>query len=123
MMKKRIAANPSIHLLVHHRDFSLVWTAGLISMMGDWALWIVLPIRVYELTGSSLATGGLVASLVGAQLVFGSFAGPAAAPVACRSGPQSFSGPFPAASVARWARRRTMLSASLLQAVVILPLL
>src|SRR6188768_4142391 len=75
MMGKRIAANSSVRLLVRHRDFSLVWTAGLISMMGDWILWIVLPIRVYELTGSSLATAGLVASLVAPQIVFGSFAG------------------------------------------------
>ena len=98
MMGKRIAANSSIQLLVHRRDFSLVWTAGLISMMGDWILWIVLPIRVYELTGSSFATAGLVASLVAPQIVFGSFAG---------------------VFVDRWDRRRTMMFASLLQAVVI----
>ena len=102
MMGKRIAANSSVQLLVHHRDFSLVWTAGLISMMGDWILWIVLPIRVYELTGSSFATAGLVASLVAPQIVFGSFAG---------------------VFVDRWDRRRTMMFASLLQAVVIVPLL
>lgn len=102
MMGKRIAASSSLQLLVHHPDFSLVWTAGLISMMGDWVLWIVLPIRVYELTGSSFATAGLVASLVAPQIVFGSFAG---------------------VFVDRWDRRRTMMIASLLQAVVILPLL
>src|SRR6478735_11470029 len=102
MMRKRIAANSSIHLLVRHRDFGLVWTAGLISTMGDWVLWIVLPIRVYELTGSSLATAGLVASAVGPRIVCGSFAG---------------------VFVDRWARRRTMMFASLLQAVVIVPLL
>ena len=44
MMGRRIAANSSLQLLVHHRDFSLVWIAGLISMMGDWVLWIVLPL-------------------------------------------------------------------------------
>ena len=101
-MGRRIAANSSLQLLVHHRDFSLVWIAGLISMMGDWVLWIVLPIRVYELTGSSFATAGLVASLVAPQIVFGSFAG---------------------VFVDRWDRRRTMMFASLLQAAVILPLL
>jgi hypothetical protein len=59
MMGKRIAANSSVQLLLHHRDFSLVWTAGLISMMGDWILWIVLPIRVsaiyQRLTGARYA--------------------------------------------------------------------
>ena len=102
MMKKRIASSPSLRVLVHHRDFRLVWTAGLISMMGDWVLWIVLPIRVYELTGSSLATSGLVASIVGPRIVFG-----------------SFSGVF----VDRWDRRRTMMFASLGQAAVVIPLL
>src|SRR6186997_2039331 len=102
MMGKRIAATSSLGLLVRYRDFGLVWTAGLISMMGDWVLWIVLPIRVYELTGSSLATAGLVAAAVGPRIVFGSFAG---------------------VFVDRWDRRRTMMFASLLQAVVIVPLL
>ena len=92
-MGKRIATNSSVQLLAHHRDFSLVWTAGLISMMGDWILWIVLPIRIYELTGSSFETAGLVASLVAPQIVFGSFAG---------------------VFVDRWDRRRTMMFASLL---------
>src|SRR4051794_13022419 len=102
MMGTRIASSSSLRVLVHHRDFSLVWTAGLISMMGDWVLWIVLPIRVYELTGSSLATAGLVASIVGPRIVFGSFAG---------------------VFVDRWDRRRTMMFASLGQAAVIIPLL
>src|SRR5690348_5956826 len=102
MMGKRIAADSSLCLLVRHSDFSLVWTAGLISMVGDWVLWIVLPIRVYELTGSSLATAGLVAAAVAPRIVFG-----------------SFSGVFGD----RWDRRRTMMFASLLQGVAIIPLL
>jgi MFS family permease len=101
-MGKRIASSSSLRLLVHQRDFGLVWTAGLISMIGDWVLWVVLPIRVYELTGSSLATAGLVASLVGPRIVFGSFAG---------------------VFVDRWDRRRTMMIASVLQAAAIVPLL
>ena len=44
MVAKRIAASSGVRLLVRHRDFSLVWTAGLVSMMGDWVLAIVLPI-------------------------------------------------------------------------------
>src|SRR4051794_23601246 len=102
MMAKRIAANSSLQLLLRHRDFSLVWTAGLVSMMGDWILWVVLPIRVYEVTGSTLATARPVASLVGAHIDVGSFAG---------------------IFVERWARRRTIMLASLLQVSTICPLL
>jgi MFS family permease len=89
-------------LLLHRRDFALVWAGGLVSMMGDWVLWVVLPLRVYELTGSPLAAGALVASLVGPQIVFGSVAG---------------------VFVDRWDRRRTMVAASLLQAAALVPLL
>lgn len=102
MMMRRILRGSSLGLLVRHRDFGLVWTAGLISMIGDWMLWVVLPLRVYELTGSSLATAGLVASLVAPQIVLGSFAG---------------------VLVDRWDRRRTMVATSILQAVTVLPLL
>ena len=57
---------------------------------------------VDELTGSSLATAGLVASRVAPQIVFGSFAG---------------------VFVDRWDRRRTMVAVtSLAQAVTVLPL-
>src|SRR5215208_5672601 len=91
-----------LRLLLRRRDFALVWTAGLISMMGDWVLWIALPIRVYELTGSALATSGVIASLVAPEIVFGSVAG---------------------VFVDRWDRRRTMVIANVLQAAALVPLL
>src|SRR5215208_3329936 len=90
-----------LRLLLRRRDFALVWTAGLISMMGDWVLWIALPIRVYELTGSALATAAVIASLVAPEIVLGSIAG---------------------VFVDRWDRRRTMVIANALQAVALLPL-
>ena len=40
------------------RGFSFLWFAGLLSFAGDWVLRIALPIQVFALTGSTLATGG-----------------------------------------------------------------
>src|SRR5262245_15278110 len=71
-------------------------------MVGDWMLAVVLPIRIFELTGSTLATAALIASLYVPLIVFGSIAG---------------------VLVDRWDRRRTMIVTSALQAVVVLPLL
>ena len=42
---------------LRQRNFALLWFAGLISMIGDWVLFIALPIYTYNLTNSSLATG------------------------------------------------------------------
>src|SRR4051812_16418604 len=102
MTLKRLAAGSSLALLVRHRSFACVWSAGLVSMIGDWMLWVVLPIRVYELSGSPLATAVLIAALLCPQLLLGSFAG---------------------VLVDRWDRRRTMVATSALQAVAVLPLL
>ncbi len=42
---------------LRQRNFSVLWIAGLISMLGDWVLFIALPFYIYTLTGSALATG------------------------------------------------------------------
>jgi MFS family permease len=89
-------------LLVRRREFGLVWTGALVSMMGDWILWIALPIRVFELTGSALAVGLLVAARVAPAIIFGTVAG---------------------VLVDRWDRRRVLVVANLLQAAALLPLL
>jgi hypothetical protein len=38
------------------RDFALLWFGGLISMMGDWAMFAALPFYAYEQTNSAFAS-------------------------------------------------------------------
>jgi Na+/melibiose symporter-like transporter len=87
--------------LLRRRDFALVWTASLISTTGDWVLFIGLPIYVYQLTGSTLATSAMFVAELVPQIALGSLAG---------------------VFVDRWDRKRTMVVANLLLAVAILPL-
>jgi MFS family permease len=84
------------------RDFALLWTAGLISVAGDFALLIALPLHAYALTGSAVATGGDFAASLLPQVLLGSVAG---------------------VFVDRWDRKRTMVAADLLRAALLLPLL
>ena len=61
--------------LLRQRNFSLLWFAGLISMLGDWVLFIALPIYTYELTRSSLATGLMFMAGILPHVLVGSLAG------------------------------------------------
>ncbi len=88
--------------VLRQRNFALVWVAGLISLTGDWLLSVALPLVVYELTGSTLATAATVATRVLPRLLLGSVAG---------------------VFVDRWDRRRTMIAANLLLGLCLLPLL
>jgi MFS family permease len=87
---------------LRHRHFWLLWLAGLISRMGDWVMLVGLPIYVYLLTRSVLATslGFLAGGLP--QVLLGSVAG---------------------VFVDRWDRKRTMIVTNLLLALALLPLL
>jgi MFS family permease len=87
---------------LRNRNFALLWLGGLISFAGDWALLIALPVFVYDLTGSTLATGAMFMAQSLPRLLFGSLAG---------------------VFVDRWDRRRTMIVANLLSAAALLPLL
>lgn len=85
-----------------NRDFALAWLGGLISMLGGWALWIALPLYVYELSGSAFATSGVIVALVLPGILLGSVAG---------------------VFVDRWNRKTVLVAGNLLLAVATLPLL
>jgi MFS family permease len=87
---------------LRQRNFGLLWIAGLISLAGDWMLRIALPIYVYQLTGSALATSTMLIAGMLPDLLFGSIAG---------------------VFVDRWDRKRTMVICNLLLAIGLLPLL
>jgi MFS family permease len=88
--------------VLRQRNFALLWFGGLISMIGDWMLVVALPIYVYRLTGSALATSGAGIAWILPGLLLGSIAG---------------------VFVDRWDRKRTMAVANLLLALGLLPLL
>jgi MFS family permease len=88
-------------LLAGHRDFRYIITAGLVSLTGDWILRIGLAYRVYELTGSTVAS---------AFTIISSFL------------PQILLGPVAGVFADRWDRKKTMIVADLLLAVGLLPL-
>lgn len=89
-------------VLARQRDYRLVLSAGLISLTGDWILRIGLAYYVYDLTGSTLASGGLLLCSFLPLFLLGSLAG---------------------VFVDRWDRRRTMIVTNLLHAIVLLPML
>jgi MFS family permease len=82
---------------LRQRNFALLWTAGLISFIGDWALLATLPVFVYQQTNSTLASGGILLASASSRLMVGSVAG---------------------VFVDRWDRRRTMVVVTLLQALL-----
>jgi MFS family permease len=88
--------------VLRQRNFALLWVGGLISMVGDWVLFVGLPYEIYRQTGSTLATGAMVLALLIPRIVFGSVAG---------------------VYVDRWDRRRLMITVNLLLAVFLIPLL
>ncbi|MBI3734352.1 MAG: MFS transporter [Chloroflexi bacterium] len=88
--------------LLRQPNFARLWVGQLISMLGDWVLFIALPFYVYELTGSALTTGLMFMIGLLPGLLFGSVAG---------------------VFVDRWDRRRLMIAADLLRAVTLLALL
>ena len=61
--------------VLRQRDFGLLWFGGLVSIAGDWVLYAALPFFVYQRTGSTIATAGMMVAELGPGVVLGSFAG------------------------------------------------
>ena len=87
---------------LRNRNFFLLWSGGLISMIGTWMLLTALPFYIYRETGSALATSGLLMAFIGPGILFGSLAG---------------------VFVDRWDRRRVLLLGNALQTAIIALLL
>lgn len=88
--------------LLRQRNFGLLWFGGLISFIGDWMTLIGLPIYIYNLTGSVLATGLMWMSTMLPSVVLGSVAG---------------------VFVDRWDRRITMIATNFLTVPLMLTML
>ncbi|HEV2457926.1 MAG TPA: MFS transporter, partial [Ktedonobacterales bacterium] len=83
-------------------SFTLLWLGGLISLAGDWVLSVGLPIYVFLLTHSVLATSLMLLASSVPNVLLGSVAG---------------------VFVDRWDRKRTMVITNALLALGLLPLL
>jgi len=88
--------------ILRNRDFGLLWLAGLVSLAGSRALIIALPLHIYRLTDSTLATAAALAASFLPGILIGSIAG---------------------VFVDRWDRKTTMVVANIAQAAVLLPVL
>src|SRR3712207_2572916 len=86
---------------LRHRDFALLWTAGLISLTGEMAMIIALPLHIYNRTDSTLATAAAFAANMIPGIVIGSIAG---------------------VFVDRWDRKKTMVWADVMRAVLLVPM-
>lgn len=86
---------------LRQRNFAFLWFGQVISLIGDWVLFVALPFYVYSLTGSTLATGIMFIVQTIPSIFLGSVAG---------------------VFVDRWDRKRTMLIANLAQAITLVPL-
>ena len=88
--------------VLRDRHFALLWTGGLVSVLGDWVLNAALPFFVYEETGSTVATAGMVVARLAPAVLLGSVAG---------------------VFVDRWSRKRVLVWSNLLQAGIVTLLL
>jgi MFS family permease len=88
--------------LLRQRNYGLLWFAGAVSMLGDYALMVALPFFIYDLTGSALATGGMFMAQTLPRILLGSVAG---------------------VFVDRWDRKRTLVIADLARGALMLLLL
>ena len=58
--------------VLRQRNFAFLWIGQVISMLGDWMLFVALPFYIYALTGSTFATGVMFIVQTIPRLCFGS---------------------------------------------------
>ena len=84
--------------LLRNRNFVVLWLGQLVSYLGDYLLWLAVPIWVEKLTGSTVLVGLSLVSTALPMLVVGTIAG---------------------VFVDRWDLRRTMIAADVIRAVLV----
>jgi len=89
-------------VVLRSRNFFLLWLGQLVSLAGDWVLFVALPFFIFQLTGSILQTGLMFIVQAIPRIVLGSVAG---------------------VFVDRWNRRWTMIASDLSRAALLLLLL
>jgi MFS family permease len=92
------SASPSTFSVFHNRNFSLLWTGQLVSTMGSALTSLAASIYIYRLTGSAMSVGLMLMATAAPSLLVGLFAG---------------------VFVDRYDRKKIMISADLLRAVLI----
>jgi MFS family permease len=93
------SGKPDYRRLFRNRHFMALWIAQLVSFVGDYLEWLAIPILVKNMTGSTL--------MVGLALIANSI-------------PVLALGPVAGVFVDRWDRRKTMIVADILRALLIL---
>jgi dTMP kinase len=98
-MKNAGSASRPVGRLFRAGDFRRLLGAQAISGLGDWMATVALMALIFELTGSAVAVGAMLA---------------------IRMGPGAIAGPLAAQAARRWDRRKTMLAMDLVRVVVVI---
>lgn len=102
-MSDQLSERRPIGRLLKTTDFRRLLGAQAVSGVGDWMATVALMALVFDITGSAVAVGGMLA---------------------IRLGPGAIAGPLAAQAARRWDRRKTLLAMDLIRAgvVVAIPL-
>lgn len=98
-MTKSTSASPSPFAIFRNRNFSLLWTGQLVSTIGSALTSLAASIYVYRLTDSALSVGLMLMATAAPSLLVGLFAG---------------------VFVDRYDRKKIMITADILRAILIL---
>lgn len=97
--KRQLARGGYVRLIAENRDFRRLWYGQIVSQFGDWFDSIALYTLTFNFTGSGMAVGAIVI----AQLL-----------------PVTFVSPVAGVLVDRYSRKKVMIAADLLRAVLVL---